>query len=517
MKTRLRLSVFIPSFGIVLLAGIIGLVNNEWLISFFQGAFEGAYANFGWLYQLITLALVILCCFMAFTRVGNIRIGGKDAKPKYSFWSWFAMSLTGGIGASLVSSSISQPITFFEGIWGELDGYGIEPGSVEAALFALGRTFHEWSFYPYAFYGVCGVSIAYVCYNMHKPVNVSSSLVPLLGDRANKKGVSAVVDAVAVLSLALALVGTLGTFIGLATSCMKNVYSIEPTKLMMLGIMFITTVIYLISSVSGVDKGIKFFANLNFRFYIFLMVIFVIFGGSIARILSESVTALGYWIQNLPLWTFDTGEVGGPGLIKWWTIYNWMFWMAFAPVTGIFLAQLSYGHTIRETLIVNWIMPSVFAIIWMTIFGGVAIDMQTSGVVDLAAEMAENGTYVAIWSVLKNLPFSQVLIPITLFIMLISFTTSADNSVTVISALCIRDRKIGDEAPKPVKIIWGVVIGLLSFLLMAFASGSKGNDGVRYMVVTMGSILSVLVILQIISTAKLVYECHKETAQKESC
>ena len=247
------------------------------------------------------------------------------------------------------------------------------------------------------------------------------------------------------------------------------------------------------------------------------MVIFVIFGGSIARILSESVTALGYWIQNLPLWTFDTGEVGGPGLIKWWTIYNWMFWMAFAPVTGIFLAQLSYGHTIRETLIVNWIMPSVFAIIWMTIFGGVAIDMQTSGVVDLAAEMAENGTYVAIWSVLKNLPFSQVLIPITLFIMLISFTTSADNSVTVISALCIRDRKIGDEAPKPVKIIWGVVIGLLSFLLMAFASGSKGNDGVRYMVVTMGSILSVLVILQIISTAKLVYECHKETSQKESC
>ena len=210
------------------------------------------------------------------------------------------------------------------------------------------------------------------------------------------------------------------------------------------------------------------------------------------------------------MWSFDTGEVGGPALVKWWTIYNWMFWMAFAPVTGIFLAQLSYGHTIRETLIVNWILPSVFAIVWMTIFGGVAIEMQTAGVVDIAGDMAAGGTYVAIWSVLNHLPLSQILVPITLFIMLLSFSTSADNSITVISALCVKGRSIGDEAPWWLKAVWGVAIGLLSFLLMAFAAGSKGNDGVRYMVVTMGSILSVLVILQIAATARLIYRYHKQ-------
>ena len=188
--------------------------------------------------------------------------------------------------------------------------------------------------------------------------------------------------------------------------------------------------------------------------------------------------------------------------------------MAFAPVTGIFLAQLSYGHTIRETLIVNWIMPSIFAIVWMSIFGGVAINMQSSGVVDLAGEMAASGTYVAIWSVLQQLPLSELLIPVTLFIMLLSFSTSADNSITVISALCVRERKIGDEAPWWLKLIWGIAIGLLSFLLMAFAAGSKGNDGVRYMVVTMGSILSVFIILQIISTARLIYSYHKESGKE---
>lgn len=510
MKSKVRLSVFIPAFGIVLAAGIIGLVDNEWLISFFQGMFEGAYTNFGWMFQLITVALVVLCAVMLFSRIGNIKIGGKDAEPKFSFWSWFAMSLTGGIGASLVSSSISQPITFFESVWGELDGYGIEPGSVEAALFALGRTFHEWSFFPYAFYGVCGVSIAYVCFNMHKPVTVSSALVPLFGDRANRKVPAAIIDTIAVLSLALALVGTLGTFIGLATSCLDKAYGIESSTGIMLIIMGVTTIIYLLSSISGVDKGIKFFANLNFRFYVFMMLVFILFGGNLGSMLSKSVSSIGYWIQNLPVWSFDTGELGGPALIEFWTIYNWAFWMAFAPVTGIFLAQLSYGHTIREVLIVNWIMPSVFAIIWMTIFGGVAIDMQANGIADLAGEMARSGTYVSIWSVLQHLPLSGILIPITLFVMLISFSTSADNSVTVISALSTKNKKIGEEAPVWLKIVWGAVIGLLSFLLMAFAAGSKGNDGVRYMVVSIGSILSIFVILQIISTARLIYRLYKD-------
>ena len=161
MKNKsIRKSVFIPAFSCVLLAGIVGLVNNQLLISFFRGAFELAYNNLSWLYQLIVLAIVIVCVLLTFTKVGNIRIGGEKAKSKYSFWSWFAMSLTGGIGASIVSSSISQPITFLQSIWGELDEYGIQPGSPEAVLFAMGRSFHEWSFFPYAFYGICGTAIA---------------------------------------------------------------------------------------------------------------------------------------------------------------------------------------------------------------------------------------------------------------------------------------------------------------------------------------------------------------------
>ena len=116
----IRKGVFIPAFSCVLIAGAVGLINNQLLISFFKGAFELAYQNLSWLYQWIVLTIVILCVILTFSKVGNIRIGGPDAKPKYGFWSWFAMSLTGGIGASIVSSSISQPITFLQSIWENL-------------------------------------------------------------------------------------------------------------------------------------------------------------------------------------------------------------------------------------------------------------------------------------------------------------------------------------------------------------------------------------------------------------
>lgn len=509
-KSGLRESVFIPTFIIVLGAGIIGLINNQLLINNFRAAFDWSYTNLSWMFQLIFLVVLILCVLMTFSRKGNIRFGGPDAKAKYPFWQWFAMTLTGGLGATIVSSGISQPIIFMESVWGELEGYGIEPGSREAVLFGLGRTLHEWTFVPYAVFGVCGVCIAYTCFNRKKAIAVSNTLEPVLGEKAHNKIVSTVVDCISVLALALGSVGTLGTFLGLVTICLQNVYSVPKSTLLMFVIMLCSTVLYLCSSLSGVDKGIKFFASLNFKFYVFLMAFVFILGGSAAYILNTTTSSVGYWIEHLPLWLMDTGNMGGERLVKWWTVYTWAFWIAYAPVTSVFLAQISYGRTVREFLIVNWIMPSVFALLWFGLFGGCAMNWQLNGVADIAGAIAKDGTYAGIWTFMQQLPLYKILIPINLFIMLISFSTSADNGITVLSALCMKGKKIGDEAPAFLKVVWGAAIGLLSFLLMAYASGAKGNDGVRYKVVAMGSVIAILVILMIISLMKMLFISPKE-------
>ena len=119
--------------------------------------------------------------------------------------------------------------------------------------------------------------------------------------------------------------------------------------------------------------------------------------------------------------------------------------------------------------------------------------------------MSRDGAYAGIWRFLQNLPLARLLIPIVLFTMLISYTTGADNCITVMSALCVRNRKIGDEAPASIKLAWGIPIGLLAFLLMAFAAGTTGNDGVRYMVVAVGSLLLIYFILHIAAAVKLFF------------
>ena len=81
----------------------------------------------------------------------------------------------------------------------------------------------------------------------------------------------------------------------------------------------------------------------------------------------------------------------------------------------------------------------------------------------------------------------------------------------------MKGKRIGDEAPARIKIIWGLVIGLLSFLLMAYASGSKGNDGVRYMVVAIGCVLSIFIVLQIISVVKMIFFDTRKQERDESC
>ena len=55
----IRKGVFIPAFSCVLIAGAVGLINNQLLISLFKGAFELAYQNLSWLYQWIVLAIAI--------------------------------------------------------------------------------------------------------------------------------------------------------------------------------------------------------------------------------------------------------------------------------------------------------------------------------------------------------------------------------------------------------------------------------------------------------------------------
>ena len=63
------------------------------------------------------MASVVLVAVVTFSKLGSMRIGGKDAKPKYSFWTWFVLTLTGGIATGIVTWGVNEPLIYYGNVW----------------------------------------------------------------------------------------------------------------------------------------------------------------------------------------------------------------------------------------------------------------------------------------------------------------------------------------------------------------------------------------------------------------
>ncbi|MDR0496198.1 MAG: BCCT family transporter [Treponema sp.] len=502
-KKAIRWEVFIPAFVVVGGAALLGIINKDALTKGSNIFFNWSLDTFGWLFQLSIMASLVLVFIVTFTKLGDIRIGGKNAKPKYSFWTWFAMALTGGIATGIVTWGVNEPLIYFGNVWGELNHLGIEAFSENAAIFAMARSFYNWTFVPYAIYAMCGLLVAYIYYHKRDSLTITATLKPLFGEKVTRPGSSAVIDTLSMLALAIGLVTGLTMCITLVMSGFKGGYGISENIALYVAVGVVTALIFTFSSYIGMDKGLKTLGSINAWFYYGLLVLLLITGPTL-YIFRLGTAGLAEWVHNFFRWGLDPIDIGGEALTKWWTLFDWAFWVGYAPVTGIFLAMLAYGRTIKEYMIVNWILPSIFGIIWFSIWGASAIDMQVKGTADLVGAINQNGAIFALWEFLKNLPFGlgHVIIPVNILIILISFITNADATLVNIGSMCVRDVPIGTEPPAKMKVIWGIAITTIAIIMAAFGGGTQGVDGVKALAAVAGFVVLFIFVLQIAAFVK---------------
>lgn len=507
-----RWDIFIPAFIVFAVVAVVALINGEALGQAANQFFFWSLDNFGWLYQYVVLACTVLCAILAFSKIGNIKIGGKDAKPKYSFWTWFAMTLTGGVATGIVTWGVNEPIIYYGNIWGELDGLGIAPFTDEAARFAIGRSYMNWSFLPYGIYALVGALVAYLYFNKKQKLNVTSTLKPLFGEKVTRGPVAAVIDCLSTLALGVGICGGLAMCITLVETGLRGYGTPKGSMGIMIIIGVVLIAMFSFSSYIGMDKGLKVVGSMNAWFYYALLAILLI-GGPTLFILRNGTAGLAEWADNFFLWGLDPIDIGGAPLTRSWTLFDWACWIAYAPVTGIFLAMMSRGRTIREFMMVNWILPSVFGLIWFGVWGNNALHMQMSGKVDLVAAINEGGSVMALWTFLQNLsidigslhiPIGVVIVPINILIIIASFVTAADATMTNIGSMCMKDVPIGTEPPGMMKVIWGAVIGVVAIVMAAFG-GDQGVDGVKALAAAGGFLVLFIFLLQIVSSIKVFF------------
>ncbi|PRR78549.1 Glycine betaine transporter OpuD [Clostridium liquoris] len=501
---KVRKGVFWPAFIVVGGSACLGIFNNKALTDVAKSTFTWSLESFGWLYQLVSIVALFIVAIITFSKLGKIRFGGADAKPKFSFPTWFAMALTGGIATGIITYGVNEPIIYFGNIYGEMANTGVQPGTPMAAIYSIARCFYNWSFIPYAMYSLCGLIVAYMYFNKKKPLSVTSTLIPLFGEKVTKGIWPNIIDTLSLLAMALGLASSLGAGLALVGSGLEISYGIKQGPIVWLILSILITATFTVASSSGIDKGIKWLADFNSKIFYFLLIFLFIIGPTI-YICRTSTSGLGYWLQNFWQWGLDPGDIGGEALVMWWTLYDWAIWIAYAPLMGIFLAMISYGRTIRQFMIINWVLPSTFSIVWFGIWGSTAIKWQQSGKINLISTIKQNGAVSGLWTFLGNLPLGAIIVPVVMLTLIISFATSADAMTTTIASLCMEGSKHDEEPPLWQKILWGVSIGAIAFFMVAYGGGEQGVDGVKYLAAAGGFMVLFIFTLQVISSIKMFF------------
>lgn len=503
-KNAINWYVFLPTLIVVGGAAILGLVSNKMLTEVSYAVFAWTLQTFAWLYESIGLIACILLFAIFFSKPGGIRLGGPKAKAKFPFATWFAMTLTGGVATGLITYSVNEPLIYYGNVWGELTETGLTAFTDEAAFFAMGRMFYHWSFVPYAMYSLSGVIIAYMYFNRGKEMTVSNTLVPLFGDRVMSGFWRGLIDTLCIVAIALGLAASLGAGLALIGTGLQFNYGIEQTPGLWIVLVLIITLLFTLTSVSGVSKGIKWLADQTSKLF-YVLLAFLIVVGPVLYCLNMMNVGLGTWLDNFWVWGLDPGLVDGEALVTWWTMYCWSIWIAYAPIMGIFFALISYGRTIREFLAVNFILPAVFGIVWISFWGGTALNWQTTGKVDIVETISTLGATAGLWSFIDQLPLSIIVVPLMILLLVCGFATTANATATSISVLCTKNLSFQEEPATWMKWMWGGFIGVLAGVMVCFGGGASGVDGVKYLAAAGGFAVLFIFVLHVIVAIKLFY------------
>jgi glycine betaine transporter len=423
--------------------------------------------SFGWLFILVSAVFLLFSAYLALTRYGNIKLGPDDSEPEFSTFSWVSMMFATGMGIGLMFWGVAEPLTYLTATDASSipPGRG-EPGTPAAAGTAMEYAFFHWGFHPWSMYAVIGLAIGYFAYRKGTGNLVSGTFGPLLGDRA-KAGAGKAIDIIAIFATLFGSATSLGLGALQITGGLDDVFGSGNSKWLTVGVIAVLTLCFVLSAVTGVEKGVQLLSNAN-AIAAVLLVFFLFVVGPTVFILSTFTESLGGYLTHLPTMSFRTGAFGNEQFLSTWTIFYWAWWISWTPFVGMFIARISKGRTIRQFVIYVILVPSIVSFAWFSILGGAAFDLQLSGAKDFTSDLAE-GSEGALFTMLREYPLASITVVLAVFLVAIFFITGADSASIVMGMLSQNGK---EEPMRWLVIFWGVAQGAVAAVLL-FSGGLK--------------------------------------------
>ena len=412
--------------------------------------------RFGWVFVLATAGFVFLCLYLAISRLGKVKLCSPDDKPEFSTFSWIAMMFALGVGIGLIFYGAYEPVL----LWSEPPPGGPAPRTDQAAVVGMQYSIFHWALHPWAFFGIAGLAFAYTTLNKRQSSLVSSTMRPILGKHADN-GVGRGIDTWVIVTTLVGNAVTLGLGTLQIIAGLGFLAGLEESTLLLIIVVGVLTVAFVFSAVAGVEKGIKRLADFNVLLAVALM-LFLLVLGPLRFILDLLAEALGGYVFNFLPMSFQTGAFAEGTWMQNWTVFFWAWGISWAPYVGSFLAKISRGRTIREYVFGVLVVPSLATIVWFSVLGGTSLNLQLSGVRDIAAAAGQSAQS-ALFEVLEAFPLSSVTSLAVIILAAVFFVSGADAGAIVLGTFSSK----GDPEPKKwITVAWGLLVGLVALMLL---------------------------------------------------
>ena len=441
----------------------------------FSWLFGAVTKGFDWFFLGAANIFVLFCLLLIVTPVGSVRLGGADATPDYGYVGWFAMLFAAGMGIGLMFFGVLEPVYHMAvseplGVPSPFDADGnLIPENVEAAKrMGLAATIFHWGLHPWAIYAVVALALALFTYNKGLPLTIRSAFYPILGERVWGWW-GHVIDILAVFATLFGLATSLGFGAQQANAGLNHVFGVPITPAAQVVLITLITAVATVSVLRGLDGGVKLLSEVNMGLAALLLV-FVLLAGPTLVILTDFGKGLGAYLTELvplsmPVGREDTGFVQG------WTSFYWAWWISWSPFVGMFIARVSRGRTVREFVTCVLIIPSLVCVLWMAVFGGVAIDQVLSDPASSAVKAQVIDSYnppLSLFAMLEGLPLSAITSVIGIVLVIVFFVTSSDSGSLVIDTITAGGKV---DAPVPQRVFWCIFEGAVAIVLLLSAGG----------------------------------------------
>ena len=437
---------------------LLTLMFKEDASEFFKSAMEVITTTTGWFLILVANVFVLAAFYFAFGRFGRIRLGGNDAKPEFTTPAWFAMLLSAGMGIGLMFWSVGEPIFHYASPSPMFTG--VQAQTPEAAQAAMGVTYFHWGLHPWAVYAIVGLGLAFFAYNRGLPLTMRSVFYPLLGNKIYGFWGN-LIDVLSVLATLVGLATSLGLGVKQINAGLNSLFGVGISTTTQVTLIAVITAIAALSVMSGLDKGVKRLSQAN-MILAAVFVLFLLLVGPTIFILSGFTQNLGYYLTIFPelsLWTETFRESNWQGS---WTVFYWAWWISWSPFVGMFIARISKGRTVREFVLGVILIPTLLSFVWMSVFGGSAIFVQTHGPEDIVAAVNDD-VATAMFVMLDHFPLSQVLSFAAIVLVTIFFVTSSDSGSLVVDHLTSGGKL---DSPTPQRVFWAIMEGVIAAVLL---------------------------------------------------